>query len=255
MAPRQEGDVEAVEYDEQDSLLPTSHNQASPKLQDHDTRFRTLSLTTAAFLAGLLTCFLAQYSICGFNCFSSSRAEGASTDAHLIAPPYVGSSEVHNFPPHSPTNAYPSLFPTNVGHAGSTPTGAEPALIATAPHYPLHTGAAQLVIPDTLGRKEHDNRTGFNLLKHWGNLSPWYSVGKTTFGLDSEPGSPDGCRVTGLHFLHRHGARYPTGWGRSCLSIHFCALTSTVFKLPTGARLPLLPDLTPRQASGAQLVN
>jgi hypothetical protein len=160
-----------------------------------------------------LTCFLAQHFICGFNCFRSPKVQdSASTGDHLIAPPYVGSSEVHNFPPHSPTNAYPSLFPTDVGHAGATPTGAEPALIVTAPHYPLHTGAAQIVIPD-------DKDTGFDLLKHWGNLSPWYSVGRTTFGLDSEPGPPDGCKITGLHFLHRHGARYPSRRGMS-LSFH-----------------------------------
>jgi hypothetical protein len=129
--------------------------------------------------------------------------------AHVLAPPYVGSTEVHNWPPPSPTNDFPSLFPTNVGHAGATPTGAEPALIITAPSYPVHTGAAQLVLPSALhagGKSTKD----FDLLKNWGNLSPWYSVKRGAFGVDSDPGAPDGCSVTGLHFLHRHGARYPT---------------------------------------------
>ncbi|KIL68527.1 hypothetical protein M378DRAFT_158328 [Amanita muscaria Koide BX008] len=209
MIPKQEHDVEVADYNEQDALLPSAAVQVASQAPNRDTQYKVLQLT-AAFFAGLLTCFVAQYSRYGFNCFSNPNAGGLSTSAGLIAPPYVGSSEVHNFPPSSPTNAYPSLFPTNVGHAGSTPTGAEPALIATAPHYPVHTGAAQLVVPESLGRRPHGKSGSFDLFKHWGNLSPWYSVGKGAFGLDSEPGTPEGCRVTGLHFLHRHGARYPT---------------------------------------------
>jgi hypothetical protein len=53
-----------------------------------------------------------------------------------LAPPYIGSTEVHHFP----ANAYPSLFPTKVGYAGGTPTGVEPAVIATAPSYPIQKG-------------------------------------------------------------------------------------------------------------------
>ncbi|KAH9079225.1 phosphoglycerate mutase-like protein [Lactarius deliciosus] len=115
----------------------------------------------------------------------------ADDSAHVLAPPYVGSTEVHNWPPPSPTNDLPTLFPTNVGHAGVTPTGAEPALVLTAPSYPIHTGAAQLVLPSAL---------------HAGASS------EAHLASDSDPGAPDGCSVTGLHFLHRHGARYPTSW-------------------------------------------
>jgi hypothetical protein len=57
---------------------------------------------------------------------------------------------------------------------------------------------------------EDDAKKHFDLLKSWGNLSPWYSVGKNTFGINSTPEVPDTCVITGLHFLHRHGARYPT---------------------------------------------
>ena len=205
MLPKEEQDLEAVDSNEQDALLP------SPKISARNTGFHTLHLT-AAFIAGLLTCFVAQYSLCGFRCFNTTTGQSsAPADVHILAPPYVGSSEINAYPPPSPTNAYPSLFPTNVGHAGGTPTGAEPAIIATAPYYPTHTGAAQLVIPETPGQKDYPNK--FDLLKHWGNLSPWYSVGKGTFGLDSTPEAPEGCSVTGLHLLHRHGARYPTSWG------------------------------------------
>ncbi|KAG6829017.1 hypothetical protein H0H92_005924 [Tricholoma furcatifolium] len=131
--------------------------------------------------------------------------------AEILAPPYVGSSEVHSYPPTHPANADPTLFPSSVGYAGSTPTGAEPGIVITAPSYPIHTGAAQLVQPDTLGRKHKSHGSDFDLFQKWGSLSPWYSVGKGTFGVDADPNVPDTCRVTGLHFLHRHGARYPTG--------------------------------------------
>jgi hypothetical protein len=41
--------------------------------------------------------------------------------------------------------------------------------------------------------------------------SPWFSVPSSVFGLPhASPDPPKGCEVTGLHFLHRHGARYPT---------------------------------------------
>jgi hypothetical protein len=49
----------------------------------------------------------------------------------------------------------------------------------------------------------------FNILQSWGQLSPWYSVG--SHGLDeAEAVEPRGCRVVGMHWLQRHGARYPT---------------------------------------------
>ncbi|EDR10844.1 phytase, partial [Laccaria bicolor S238N-H82] len=137
----------------------------------------------------------------------------------------VGSTEVHHFPPTKPTNAYPSQFPTNVGYAGGTPTGAEPAVIATAPSYPIQKGQCsnKLITPESFqpalsGAKKPEagvkgkKSKAFNLLRSWGNLSPWYSVDRGTFGLDSGPEIPETCRITGLHFLHRHGARYPTAW-------------------------------------------
>ncbi|KAH9951980.1 phosphoglycerate mutase-like protein [Amylocystis lapponica] len=158
-----------------------------------------------AFCGGVITCLLVQVVVTPHSWFSAD----SPAHADLLAPPYVGSTEVHNFPPASPTNVFPSLFPTDVGHAGPTPTGAEPALIATAPSYPIHSGAAHLVSPTFASA---NNKSHFDLFKHWGNLSPWYSVGKGAFGLDSGPEAPETCRVTGLHLLHRHGARYPTEW-------------------------------------------
>lgn len=228
----QSEDIEAGEeykaYDhntEREALLPTASSEPhkeQPAANQPKRHFRVPHLLGAFFL-GAIACVLAQFAICGTSCFTSTPKERVSGHTSgLVAPPYVGSTERHHFPPTRPTNAFPSLFPTNVGYAGGTPTGAEAAVIATAPSYPIHTGAAQLVVPDTLGNKGGKGNKVFDLFKKWGNLSPWYSVDRTAFGLDSGPETPDTCRITGLHFLHRHGARYPTAWGefsKHCLAL------------------------------------
>ena len=136
-----------------------------------------------------------------------------SIDIVARAEPWVGSTEVHSYPPTNLINYDLSLFPSNIGYAGPTPTGAEPALLATAPAYPLHSGGqGLLLVPDELSDKK------FELLKKWGNLSPWYSIPTGTFGVKTGPETPGGCTVTGLHFLHRHGARYPAGGGKPARS-------------------------------------
>lgn len=205
---------------EREALLPSpvtaeEQSKAQVPIALSKSRFGVRHLVFA-FFGGGLACVLAQFALCGTNCFTfrggSGHVEDISTSPHALAPPYVGSTERHNFPPTSPTNAFPSLFPSNIGYAGPTPTGAEPALVITAPSYPVHTGAAQLVSPPSIV-KSGKKKGGYNLFKLWGNLSPWYSIDKGRFGVDSGPEAPDTCRITGLHFLHRHGARYPTAWG------------------------------------------
>ncbi|KAG7086094.1 hypothetical protein E1B28_003609 [Marasmius oreades] len=200
--------------DEHETLLPTH----SPLKQEHDdepkppttwlTARRSFSLLhfVSAFAAGAFTCIFVHYALFRKATVSSCRSDTlgiVGTHREAAAPPLVGSTTVHHYPPSSPTNAFPSLFPTDVGFAGGTPTGGEPAVVVTAPSYPIHTGAAQLVIPET-------SDSQFDLFQKWGNLSPWYSIKKGGFGIDSGPEVPDTCRITGLHLLHRHGARYPT---------------------------------------------
>jgi len=162
-----------------------------------------------AFLAGAITTRLlfAQPQFGVLNPTGRvKRSEGVAEDLVARAEPWVGSTEVHSYPPTNPIHYDPSLFPTDVGYAGPTPTGAEPALLATAPAYPLNVGSqGLLLVPDEFTHKK------FDLLKKWGNLSPWYSNPVGTFGVATGPETPDGCSVTGLHFLHRHGARYPAG--------------------------------------------
>ena len=234
------GDVEAgneyTDYEnpehERDALLPTPvttsesidstdlHDPLPPKSSSRlFKRQFSIPYLILSFFAGSIACIAVQF-LCGpSSCFlrqqtSSHNPVATISDNHdaaMLAPPYVGSTVRHPFPPPSPTNAYPTLFPTDVGYAGGTPTGAEPAIIATAPSYPMHSGAAQLIEPGTLG-KQKKGSNGYDIFRKWGNLSPWYSVDRTTFGLDSSPETPETCRVTGLHLLHRHGARYPTAW-------------------------------------------
>lgn len=141
----------------------------------------------------------------------------------------AGSTEIDRFPAPSPSNVRPSLFPTDVGYAGVTRTGAEAALIATAPAYPAQSCAAGLVVPTSVpGHKHGSDHKAFDMLKTWGNLSPWYSVG-SSFGLHATPEAPDTCRITGMHLLHRHGARYPTS---ECEKLDSCACRHLVL-IPT----------------------
>ncbi|CCM02907.1 uncharacterized protein FIBRA_05021 [Fibroporia radiculosa] len=200
---------------ESEALLPTSQQKIQDPAQSRCTSRCSVFTSrhawqmSLAFLSGIMACAFLQLLI-GSRHWLFSGQDADTLNVNILAPPYVGSTEVHHFPPATPTNYFPSLFPTHVGHAGPTPTGAEPGLIATAPAYPIHSGAAHLVSPSFT--QQGANKSDFNLFTHWGNLSPWFSVGKGAFGLDSSPEAPDTCRVTGLHLLHRHGARYPTEW-------------------------------------------
>jgi hypothetical protein len=84
--------------------------------------------------------------------------------------------------------------------------GDEAAAIETAPATSENNDAFPLLRPDTEDKKG----SSFNVLRSWGNLSPWYSVPN-----DLLPGAsaqiPEGCSLKQVHLLHRHGARYPTG--------------------------------------------
>ncbi|KAF9218807.1 phosphoglycerate mutase-like protein [Gyrodon lividus] len=184
----------------------------------------TLPQLLCSFAGGIVVCLVVQLSVFGAGCYSfggqeeSGSASGDRVDVY--AHPWVGSTIVHNYPPPSPTNNFPELFPTDVGYPGGTLTGAEPALIVTAPSQPLQTGAAQLVAPAYTVFPEGPSQPKvsiprerpFNLFRSWGNLSPWYSVPRGAFGIDEGPEPPEKCEIKGVHVLHRHGARYPTAW-------------------------------------------
>lgn len=136
-----------------------SHNQSSKW---------TKSLPfVATFAAGIVTCLAVQG--LAQSSYLTSSSQTSTTQPDQFAETASGSSVFH-FPPSKPTNWQTSLFPTNVGHAGPTPTGKEPALIATAPAYPVHTGAPQLVGPASLGGAKGGKVGSFDIFRHWGNL-------------------------------------------------------------------------------------
>ncbi|KAF9256260.1 phosphoglycerate mutase-like protein [Marasmius fiardii PR-910] len=199
----EESAVRVVGDDKREALLPVhtkqrnNHEPSAPTPSQFTKRSFSLFHVAGAFAGGFLACILAQYAVYNRMFIISYLDALEIMNSHQ-------ETAVHHFPPTSATNVFPTLFPTDVGFSSETPTGAEPALIATAPAYPIHTGAAQLVVPEILGSHKE-----FDLLKSWGTLSPWYSIEKGAFGIDSGLQIPDECRVTGLHLLHKHGARYP----------------------------------------------
>ena len=161
----------------------------------------TYTQTLLTFMAGVATCLVLQFIL---------NVLGPHDNLVYLSSVGCLSSTGEHFPPPNPTNVVPSLFPTPIGFAGPTSTGAEPAIIQTAPSYPLHTGAPHLVPPSFNSSPDTPPNPDFDIFQHWGNLSPWFSVERGSFGVDSSPEAPEGCHVTGLHLLHRHGARYPT---------------------------------------------
>ncbi|KAG1837949.1 histidine phosphatase superfamily [Suillus tomentosus] len=120
---------------------------------------------------------------------------------------YAGSTVVDSYPPPGATNtAVDTYFPdaSQVGYAGPSPTGAEPAAIVTAVPFSKVEGVFPLSRPNSADGAD----TAFNVMRHWGNFAPMYSV--ESFGLpDASPVIPEGCGLNGVHLLMRHGARYP----------------------------------------------
>ncbi|KAG2056927.1 phosphoglycerate mutase-like protein [Suillus hirtellus] len=122
---------------------------------------------------------------------------------------YAGSTLVDSYPPPGVTNApaVDAYFPdgSQVGYAGPTPTGAEPAAIVTAIPFSKVENAYPLSRP----KSADGANPNFNVMHQWGNLAPMYSV--ESFGLpDASPIIPEGCGLNAVHLLMRHGARYPT---------------------------------------------
>jgi hypothetical protein len=205
---------------ENEPLLSPEQSESSP-VPTRKLRF-TLVHIVISFLLGVLVQFTVSKLVSGsFNSSPNPQSSSASSpdgfDAEYV-PPYVGSTTLDVYPPTRPINTDPHLFPSNLGYEGTTLTGAEPALLATAPVYPVHSGAPGLLTPVSISAGKSKGGKKFDLFRHWGNLSPWFSNEPGAFGVESGPEVPGGCRVTGLHLLHRHGARYPTG---SCMLITF----------------------------------
>lgn len=77
--------------------------------------------------------------------------------------------------------------------------GDEAELVATATSVPKIVDAVPLLNPSTL-----DNQSSSDVLRYLGNLAPMFSV--ESFGLpDANELVPEGCELTQVHLVHRHG--------------------------------------------------
>jgi hypothetical protein len=75
-------------------------------------------------------------------------------------------------------------------------------------------------------------------------LSPWYSVRSADYGLpNASPLIPDGCDITQMHLLYRHGARYPTS-GAAPATLAQKIANATKTGLAVSGELSFLSDWT-----------
>ncbi|PLW18002.1 hypothetical protein PCANC_07182 [Puccinia coronata f. sp. avenae] len=112
------------------------------------------------------------------------------------------------------TNSFPPI--DQVGYLGKTQFGQQPDLInypqqpSLQNHFPILEPNGTTSNPPPSSDSDSDHTTPFIVSRHWGNLSPMYSLPVNTFGIQSGPEIPLGCSLNQIHLLHRHGARYPT---------------------------------------------
>lgn len=115
--------------------------------------------------------------------------------------------------------------------------------MATAPSFSPNHNHFPLVKPVAADASDPGD---FDVLQHFGNLSPWRSIPSKNYGLpDASPVIPDGCEIVQVHLLHRHGARYPTldfGPASFAAKVHEAANSPAGFKA-TG-RLKFLRNWT-----------
>ncbi|EPQ60548.1 phosphoglycerate mutase-like protein [Gloeophyllum trabeum ATCC 11539] len=144
---------------------------------------------------------------------------------------YAGATSSAVFPPPGASgSALASYFPgaSEVGYPGPTPTGDEAAAIETAPPSYMES-----VYPLSDPLPSGPETPGFDVIRYWGNLSPWYSVPSAAQGLPyASPQVPTNCSITQVHLLHRHGARYPTsgsGPANFAAKLHASVVNGTGF--------------------------
>ncbi|KAF5375037.1 hypothetical protein D9758_000392 [Tetrapyrgos nigripes] len=122
---------------------------------------------------------------------------------------FAGSTSTFQFPQPMPLSLRPILSSQTLNRSALQDqlqvAGDEAGSIATAPAVAKVEQAFPLVQPNTSDNKE----SSFNVIDHWGNLSPFKSV--ASFGLPNASAViPAGYTLQQVQLLHRHGARYPT---------------------------------------------
>lgn len=106
-------DIESSPYNdelepEREFLLSSHQHFSETTLPTTTTPKYTLAHLVYAFVGGVALCIGARF-LLDISGMTGPPPKGEMT---VQAPPYVGSTEVHHFPPVSPTNAFPDLFPT-----------------------------------------------------------------------------------------------------------------------------------------------
>jgi len=109
----------------------------------------------------------------------------------------------HHHHGHHKENPFPSG--KEIGYQGPTEIGVEPFAAVNAPTPPDQQSYFPLVSPAQV------SNDSFDPVRSWGYLSPFHSLPSNAFGLEGSSGKiPEQCKLTQVHLLHRHGARYPT---------------------------------------------
>lgn len=109
----------------------------------------------------------------------------------------LAAADIHICKRSSVAKVNSALFPgeTVIGYPGATATGVEPLAIQTAAAYPNSNEAFFPLV----GAAPADSNASsdFSIFKQWGNLSPWYTVNSSFYGLPSaSPLIPDQCEIT-----------------------------------------------------------
>lgn len=130
-------------------------------------------------------------------------------------------------------SAYPThLFPTDVGFVGATRTGGVPYLRATDPvagTTGIGAGTTTARVPQPLETEfpvADGAQPDFHPVDYWGNVKP-YAPAAGGFGA-KEFALPLTCTVQQAHYLHRHGARYPTSGSSFTPQVLYGALQEAI---------------------------
>jgi len=136
----------------------------------------------------------------------------AAVAVHASPAMYARQAPINSTTTATATASGSASFPTDVGYLGTTKPGLEQPFLVNTDTLLNSTEANAAIGPsayETRFRATDDTDGSFNIWARLGNTSPYASsqlFNETAQYGDLEPG----CEVTGVHVLHRHGARFPT---------------------------------------------
>ncbi|KDN39314.1 phosphoglycerate mutase-like protein [Tilletiaria anomala UBC 951] len=130
-------------------------------------------------------------------------------DVYLEDPHVLFSRQAGAVRPNATIDISPA-FPTDIGYSGTIKYGAAPFLAqnnrlnSTKPNLGAATKADEYTPANSKG-------SDFNMARYWGNTSPWFPSPLFSEAQKNRQLDPT-CKITNVHILHRHGARYPTSY-------------------------------------------